>query len=281
MTLSQDFSSRFLNIKYNILFHCHERKVDPQKRSHREGTGVSPLVEQSVVEEPLGVHEHGDGVVRWLEGNFVADSVDVSAVVDDTVLGGDPSAGGVLGSGGAIWDCVDVVVGCVFSEVFVSAVVVGDGVLLPAEVAEVVGEVEFAVDHAGGVGVGADGVSGLRAHGVGGEEVLDGDGGGDVVEGLGDKGGECAEFACGGVVGGREPVHLVHGVAPEAGAGRHVAEVEALGVCVLDAEGFTAGHVADDGDVLVVVGAHVEAVVGQDLVRASEPVRDDTRATGS
>jgi len=60
------------------------------------------------------VHEHGDGVVGRLEGDFVADSVDVSAVVDDTVLGGDPSAGGVLGSGGAIWDCVDVVVGGVW-----------------------------------------------------------------------------------------------------------------------------------------------------------------------
>lgn len=246
-----------------------------------EGTGVGPLVEEGVVEESLGVHEHGDGVVGWLKGDFVADSVDVSAVVDDTVLGGDPSAGGVFGSGGAIWDCVDVVVGGVFSEVLVGAVVVGDGVLLPAEVSEVVGEVEFAVDHAGGVGVRADGVSGLRAHGVGGEEVLDGDGGGDVVEGLGDKGGECAEFACGSVVGGREPVHLVHGVAPEAGAGRHVAEVEALGVCVLDTEGVTAGHVTDDGDVLVIVGTHVEAVVGQHLVRASEPVCDNTRATWS
>lgn len=153
VTLSQNLSSRFLNIKYNILLHCHKRKVNPQKRSHRESTGVSPLVEQGVVEESLCVHEHGDGVVGRLEGDFVADSVDVSAVVDDTVLGGDPSAGGVLGSGGAIWDCVDVVVGCVFGEVLVGAVVVDDGVLLPAEVAEVVGEVEFAVDHAGGVGV--------------------------------------------------------------------------------------------------------------------------------
>ena len=87
--------------------------------------------------------QDGDGVMGGVECDFVTDGIDVAVVVCDPVLGGDPRACGVFGRCGAIHQVVKMIIGRIFSEVFMHTLTV----LLAAGMTKVVSEIESPISH--------------------------------------------------------------------------------------------------------------------------------------
>ena len=87
--------------------------------------------------------QDGDGVMCGIESDFVTNGINVAVVVCDTVFGVDPRACGVFGRCGAIHQVVKMIIGRVFSEVFMDTF----SMLLAASMAEVVSEIEGPIGH--------------------------------------------------------------------------------------------------------------------------------------
>ena len=85
----------------------------------------------------------GDGVMGGVESDFVTDGIDVAVVVCDAVFGVDPGACGIFGRCRAIHQVVKMIIGRVFSEVFMHTFTV----LLAASMTKVVSEIEGPISH--------------------------------------------------------------------------------------------------------------------------------------
>ena len=87
--------------------------------------------------------QDGDGVMGGVECDFVTDGINVAVVMGDAVLGVDPGACGVFGRCGAIHQVVKMIIGRIFSEVFMHT----STVLLAASMTKVVSEIESPIGH--------------------------------------------------------------------------------------------------------------------------------------